>query len=288
MNGIQEAPMCEDVQNANHIIGIKKERDKTKICTKCGVEKDIDEFRLRKNRKSGRDSWCLSCRTQRRKDDKRYFQKWRQKNIEKVRRYQQKWRQKNREKTRRYSQKYRENHPKTAREKEKISIRNKEYRIANRSRLLAYDKMRYENNRERILAVKNAYNKKNKKKINARRIQKRKENSQLRLHHSFSESVRRSIKGKKQGLVWESLVGYTLNKLRKHLEKRFTDGMTWDNYGKWHVDHKIPVSVFNFTKPEHRDFQRCWALKNLQPMWAKDNIKKHAKLIKHFQPSLPL
>ena len=64
--------------------------------------------------------------------------------------------------------------------------------------------------------------------------------------------------------------------------------MIWGNYGDWHIDHKIPISAFNFTKPEHEDFKRCWALSNLQPLWAKDNISKNAKLEKHFQPSLAI
>lgn len=58
--------------------------------------------------------------------------------------------------------------------------------------------------------------------------------------------------------------------------------------GKIHIDHKIPLSAHNFTKPEHSDFKKAWALKNLQPMWAIDNMKKGAKLKKHFQPSLLL
>lgn len=66
------------------------------------------------------------------------------------------------------------------------------------------------------------------------------------------------------------------------------DGMTWGNYGinGWTIDHKIPISVFNFTSSDHEDFKRCWALSNLQPLWAYDNISKGAKLTKHFQPSL--
>jgi len=62
--------------------------------------------------------------------------------------------------------------------------------------------------------------------------------------------------------------------------------MTWDNYGKWHIDHVIPTSVFNFEKPEDDDFKRCWSLQNLQPLWALDNIKKGNKLEKPFQPKL--
>jgi len=57
----------------------------------------------------------------------------------------------------------------------------------------------------------------------------------------------------------------------KNILKTFEPWMSWKNYGKdgWEIDHKIPISVFNFTKPEHRDFKRCWALKNLQPLKSK-------------------
>lgn len=92
----------------------------------------------------------------------------------------------------------------------------------------------------------------------------------------------------KKGLHWETLVPYTISELIKHLEKQFKPGMSWDNYGKWHIDHKVPKSKFNFSKPEHSDFQRCWALSNLQPMWARENLLKGAKLTKPFQPSLKI
>lgn len=118
--------------------------------------------------------------------------------------------------------------------------------------------------------------------------QKRKKDPTYGLNCSISTAMWRSLKDGKDGKSWLNLVGYSLNSLIRHLEKQFTEGMTWENYGQWHIDHKIPISVFNFTKPEHRDFKRCWALKNLQPMWAKDNQSKSNKLDNHFQPSLQL
>ncbi|GAG90799.1 unnamed protein product, partial [marine sediment metagenome] len=60
--------------------------------------------------------------------------------------------------------------------------------------------------------------------------------------------------------------------------------MTWKNQGKWHLEHKVPVSAFNFSSSDHIDFKRCWALSNLQPMWAKENLSKSAKIDKPFQP----
>jgi hypothetical protein len=82
------------------------------------------------------------------------------------------------------------------------------------------------------------------------------------------------------------LVGYSLDRLRRHLERKFLPGMSWANMGSWHVDHIIPVSVFNFKTAEDVDFKKCWALKNLQPLWAADNMAKKNKLDKPFQPSL--
>ena len=102
----------------------------------------------------------------------------------------------------------------------------------------------------------------------------------------MSASISRSLNGNKNNQHWEDLVGYTITKLKKHLQKQFVEGMTWENYGRWHIDHKIPLSVFNYTKPEHKDFKRCWALSNLRPLWAEDNLKKNNSLDKPFQPSL--
>lgn len=109
-----------------------------------------------------------------------------------------------------------------------------------------------------------------------------------RLNHNISNSVCKSLHGNKCGRSWELILGYTINDLKNHLEKQFQDGMTWENYGArgWHLDHITPISVFNFEKPEDDDFKRCWALKNLRPIWASENLKKQAKIVKPFQPRL--
>lgn len=71
------------------------------------------------------------------------------------------------------------------------------------------------------------------------------------------------------------LIGCSVEKLMEHLEKQFTEGMTWGNYGRWHVDHIKPCAMFDFSKPEHQ--QECFHYSNLQPLWAKDNLKKSDK-----------
>lgn len=74
------------------------------------------------------------------------------------------------------------------------------------------------------------------------------------------------------------VLGYTPNELISHLEKQFIDGMNWENYGEWHIDHIRPISSFIFESSEDEEFKKCWSLENLQPMWGIENIRKGNKL----------
>ena len=103
---------------------------------------------------------------------------------------------------------------------------------------------------------------------------RRKTNPIIRLNDSITGYIYKSLKGNKNGRHWEDLVGYTLSRLKIHLEGLFLPGMTFENYGQWHIDHIIPVSLWKFEKPGDREFKQCWARCNLQPLWAEDNLKK--------------
>ena len=107
-----------------------------------------------------------------------------------------------------------------------------------------------------------------------------------KLNRAVRAGVNSSLKGTKNGRKWQELVGYSLQDLVTHLEKQFTDGMSWLNYGQWHVDHKVPLAAFSFDSPDDSNFLICWGLENLQPMWATDNMKKHTKILYPFQPLL--
>lgn len=104
-------------------------------------------------------------------------------------------------------------------------------------------------------------------------------NPERRLSKSIAVRMWYSLKGKKHHKHWEDLVGYNLEQLKSHLESKFLPGMTWDNYGKWHVDHVKPVSSFQITSYYCADFKKCWSLDNLQPLWASDNKSKYNKLL---------
>lgn len=88
--------------------------------------------------------------------------------------------------------------------------------------------------------------------------------------------MRLVINGKSRGAF--DLLGYTADDLRSHLAAQFRDGMNWSNYGlygdKWHVDHIRPLSSFKL--PDQ--LIECFALENLQPLWAAENLAKGARL----------
>jgi hypothetical protein len=98
-------------------------------------------------------------------------------------------------------------------------------------------------------------------------------NLRTRLRHAVRETVKsaRTVE----------LIGCTIPELRAHLEKQFTDGMTWANYGKWHVDHIRPCKSFELSDPEQQRI--CFHYSNLQPLWAKDNHEKSGRWLEMVQ-----
>jgi hypothetical protein len=173
---------------------------KTKICSKCRIEKDIYNFGKDKTRKDGLYPYCKECRKLHN--------------------------QKNKIKIAKYTKNYQINH-KDIRNK----YRRKKFKIDYNYKIL-------ENLRGRIYkALKN--NSKSKRTID--------------------------------------LLGCTIEELKIHLESQFTDGMSWDNYGDWHIDHKTPCASFDLSKPEEQ--YKCFNFKNLQPLWAKENLRKGSKLV---------
>jgi len=105
----------------------------------------------------------------------------------------------------------------------------------------------------------------------ARSIRRYREN---KVSWNIARMIRKSLGCDKGGMMWETVVGFTLEELREHLETRFKPGMTWDNYGEWHIDHVRPVSSFEIDSVHCDAFRECWSLANLQPLWACENLSK--------------
>ena len=93
-----------------------------------------------------------------------------------------------------------------------------------------------------------------------------------KIAHALRVRLRRAVKS---GSAVKNL-GCSVSELLAHLEGKFVPGMTWDNYGKWHIDHIKPLSSFDLTDPEHLNIACHYS--NLQPLWAADNIRKNDSL----------
>ena len=101
-----------------------------------------------------------------------------------------------------------------------------------------------------------------------------------RLRSNMGAAIYHAIKGTgKGGKSWQQLVGYSTDNLKRHLERQFSKGMTWENYGEWHVDHIVPASSFSYSSPHEPEFQACWALTNLRPLWGGENVSKGKKIL---------
>lgn len=238
-----------------------------KQCPTCRIEKEINEFYLNKTREGGHSSHCKECSKKsasfRYYNNKEYYLEMARKrysdNPDKYLKSNQKWAENNPEKQREISHKagrrWKKNNP------EKHKEGNLRWR---------------KNNPEKLRAMR-------------KRADIKKQSTPMgKLNIQIGASIRKSLNGNKNGRHWEDIVGYTLDQLKRHLEKQFLPGMSWENKGfsVWHIDHIIPISAFNFKTPECIDFKKCWSLENLRPLWAKENQKKYAKLTRNFQPSL--
>lgn len=73
-----------------------------------------------------------------------------------------------------------------------------------------------------------------------------------------------------------NLIGCSIETLKAHLQSQFEDGMNWENYGQWHIDHILPCASFDLTRPEEQ--RNCFRFTNLQPLWGVDNLRKGSRI----------
>ena len=103
----------------------------------------------------------------------------------------------------------------------------------------------------------------------------KKEGSQrieVRLLSNIRKCIWQACGGKPGYLTTLKSLGCSVKYLKAYIADKLRQNMTWDNYGKWHIDHIKPCSSFDLSKPEQQ--RRCFHYSNLQPLWAKDNLSK--------------
>lgn len=164
---------------------------------------------------------------------------------------------------------------KNARDAKKDSHREymRVYNQANKDRALQYRR----DNAQRMAE----YNKGRRAETNAWYKEKRKTDPNFRLSNDMRTVLRRALKC---GKITKSssagkLLGFDIDTFRRWLEFHFEPWMSWDNYGKWHIDHVLPISRFDLSNPEEQRVCLHWS--NMQPMCAKANIAKKNTIVLH-------
>lgn len=227
-----------------------------KACKRCGEPKHVDEFYTSSASRDGRRASCKRCTLEMNKVSVR-------KNPSAAKRAKEKYAAANIEKTRQIHRDYWKGREVQNREN------GKRYRLRHPERVREFARRSRKNCRESIA------------KRNRERIQ-RDSRYRLRVRFSsmFSRRMKRHAVGTRGGRSCFSALPYTVEELIEHLEGLFLPGMSWANYGQWHVDHRRPDSLFEYKSTSDQEFQECWALSNLQPMWALDNIRKGNKVLR--------
>lgn len=216
---------------------------------------------------------------------KAYHKKWREENREdqnkKRKAYNIKWYKEHREYYKEYSKKWYEENKEVVKERNRKHMKEKYDNPEEKEKKKRVQKKYIATHRDeiRIRARKNYH--KNSKDTIHKYMKKRRINDPLyKLRNNYSRSLRGQLKKRgtsKNGKSCMDFVSYTIQELKDHLENLFLPGMTWENYGKWHIDHRIPISFFN--PQDQVELRMCWRLENLQPLWAKDNMVKGNRII---------
>lgn len=240
-------------------------------CKDCREYKNIIFFASHQlKRKTPR---CISCYKQYRADhyqsNKSSIKEYYQKNKEKIKEY----RENNKAKKQVYDSEYAKIN------KEKIKKNIKIYYEINKDELKEYNKNYFQNNKEYIYKC-------NKKYKEARF----KTDPIFKLRHYVSKNISRalkSFKGSKNGESCLKYLSYSIDQLKEYLETQFEPWMNWKNHGKynikpwndndqstwvWNIDHIIPQSYLPYKTMQDDNFKKCWALSNLRPLSAKQNV----------------
>lgn len=230
-----------------------------KRCTKCLREKPAtaDFFHAYKRSPDGRRSVCRGCRAKDHADNRgerllkrrEHYQANKDRLLESVRAY------------------YRANA-----EEQRQAALARHYR--NRDLRLQQMKAYRAENRDALLE-------KQRTRLNAAFRVKYGTDIEFTLRHRTRALIRVTLKNGRKGVRMKDVLGYDVSDLRAHLERQFTRGMNWEKFmaGEIHIDHIVPVAAFNIRAADSPEFRACWALSNLRPMWASENLSKSDKVL---------
>jgi hypothetical protein len=238
-----------------------------KICKKCVINKSLDEFGNNKNNNDGKNIYCKVCELERAK-------KYRENNRGKVNESSKNYRKNNPEKYKQSIEKYLEKNPNmSSKNRLEIYRQDPEFRKnANEKQRERYrDNVEYE--RERRKQYYHNNKKIERKKNNEWKKTKLKNDPLERIKKNIRNRIRKFLTGDNKSKRTFDIVGLDKEKFKFYIENMFTEGMTWENYGEWHLDHIKPL----YLSENEEDLIQLNHYTNLQPLWAEDNLKKNRK-----------
>jgi len=202
---------------------------------------------------------------------KEYKRKYYILNKEKILNQQKKYYLKNKKRRKEYSIIYRNKN------KEICKKNAKKWYLNNKEHKKQYDLIYKKKHKKRYQKQNKEYRIKNRHKIRKHLLNKYHNNLQYKLSNILRKRIQKVLKGYSKSKNSMDLLGCTIEQLWIHLEKSFKPGMTRKNHGKWHLDHIIPCASFDLTDPKQQ--VKCFHYTNLQPLWAKENLIKGAKIL---------
>jgi hypothetical protein len=238
-----------------------------KFCAKCKTKKDESEFSKNRSNKDGISDRCKECEKQRAIE-------YRLNNPENQRASSKRWRSNYPERQKEIYENYIKKNPHMKgnvrlKEKRKDPIFNekhleqrREYYKENVVKLRAKRKDFYYNHKTEERARSNKWKR-----------EKMKSDPIFRIKKNLRDRIRKYMKGESIGKRTFDIIGLNPYDFKIYIESKFVDGMTWKNYGKWHIDHKQSLCQAK-TPDEILKFNHYT---NLQPLWAEDNLRKNRK-----------
>ena len=239
-----------------------------KLCKRCKTEKSIIDFGDNKNNKDGKSFYCKKCELERSRE-------YREKYREKINQSSKDYRKNNPEKYKEVIKKYLEKNPNMT-----STERSRKYREREewREKIKEYRRKSYLKNIEKLREKNKEYYHNNKKKLRRENNQwknnKRKTDGFYRMKINLRHRLRDYLIGESRGKRTKDIVGLDKVEFKLYIQSKFVEGMSWDNYGKWHLDHIKPLC-------QAKDNEEALLLNhytNLQPLWAEDNLRKNRKI----------
>jgi hypothetical protein len=224
-----------------------------KACKDCNKSKKLSEFSKDKSQKDSLSKYCRGCMSLR-------FKAYRDKNKSDLDLKYSVWAEEN---------------------KEHIKAKGKKYYSENKYSILKRKKIERDEDPEKYKAISLKSRNKHKETTNKYALKyskaRKAADKEYKILCNLRTRMSQVLRGNSKSEPTIDLLGCSLDYFKGYLESLFLAGMSWENYGRkgWHIDHIKPCVLFDLTIPTQQ--KECFHYKNLQPLWAIDNLKKGSR-----------